>query len=374
VELFKKPRLVLSGYYGADNAGDEAILVSILQLLEREGYESIVLSQNPAKTTSLYGVEAVGRKDVGAVIKAIKNSDGLISGGGSLIQDVTSIRNSVYYLGVMNIALLFRKPVFVYSQGIGPINNRFLHSFIDWTLNRAEYVSVRDENSKKLLKKIGLSKSIVVSVDPVLGIDTTTITPIQNPTLKSFLSDKPIVLSLRPWKKDSNQTIRNIVQVVNGLTAKNIPVLFLPFHYPNDLEVAEKVKQLCANKEKLYIVKEELGIFEFLEIIKRSRLVIGMRLHALVFAASQSIPFVGITYDPKIEAFMKLYNLKPATTSDEWDVSSVLTNTFDLLKESDSNSPFLRERLSELKKKTTLPIDYITQYFEEDLDDGSIRY
>ena len=121
--------IVLSGYYGFANSGDEAVLHALVQALREEAREAgiflriIVLSGNPAQTQRMHGVEAVHRMRPWTVIKALWRADALVSGGGSLLQDVTSARSMRYYLGIIRLALWLRKPVFIYAQGIGPIRN-----------------------------------------------------------------------------------------------------------------------------------------------------------------------------------------------------------------------------------------------------------
>lgn len=106
-------RLVLSGYYGFYNVGDEAILQSIIKALHEEDptLELVVLSNDPDYTRKMYGVEAVNRWDIRAIYKEIKRSNGLISGGGSLLQDKTSIKSILYYTGIMRIARFFEEAV-----------------------------------------------------------------------------------------------------------------------------------------------------------------------------------------------------------------------------------------------------------------------
>ena len=117
-------KIVLSGYYGFDNIGDEAVLFSIITALRKEikDVHITVLSNNPDKTKALYGVESVNRWDIKAVARSIKESDLLISGGGSLLQDVTSSKTIPYYLAIVKIAQFYKKKVVFYSQGIGPVN------------------------------------------------------------------------------------------------------------------------------------------------------------------------------------------------------------------------------------------------------------
>ena len=148
-------RVVISGYYGFRNSGDEAVLKSILFALEEEGAEQgiqivpIVLSGDPAATREMYGVESVHRMRLGEMLRAIRGSDGLISGGGSLLQDATSAKTIPYYTGVLKLAQLLGKPTFIYAQGIGPVNRRWMDRLIRGVMRRSAYVSVRDEGSAR---------------------------------------------------------------------------------------------------------------------------------------------------------------------------------------------------------------------------------
>lgn len=91
--------IVLSGYYGFNNIGDEAILYSIIQSLRRlePEIDITVLSNNPEVTESLYQTKAVNRWNPAEILLALKQADGLISGGGSLFQDETGFKSVAYY-------------------------------------------------------------------------------------------------------------------------------------------------------------------------------------------------------------------------------------------------------------------------------------
>lgn len=170
-------RIVISGYYGFDNSGDEAVLQSILLALEQQGREQgiqiepIVLSANPARTSELYGVRAVPRMKLGAVMAALRESHGLISGGGSLLQDATSPRTIPYYLLILKLAQWLGKPTFIYSQGIGPVHRRLFYGPIRRTVAKSAYISVRDEESAQLLGRMGVAhERIEIVPDPVMGL------------------------------------------------------------------------------------------------------------------------------------------------------------------------------------------------------------
>lgn len=53
-----------------------------------------------------------------------------------------------------------------------------------------------------------------------------------------------------------------------------------------------------------------------LEEVSKCDLVIGMRLHSLIYAASQYVPPVGISYDPKIDQFLLRLDSEPAGNTD----------------------------------------------------------
>ena len=121
--------ILISGYYGFDNIGDESILRTLVSSLREHipDCSLTVLSHNPASTREKYGVEAVDRMSPMAILRAVKKCDMLISGGGSLLQDVTSSKSLHYYLSIIRCAEFFHKKVFIYSQDIRPIDSPLLY-------------------------------------------------------------------------------------------------------------------------------------------------------------------------------------------------------------------------------------------------------
>ena len=116
-------RIVVSGYYGSKNAGDEAMLAAMLEVLGDldPKLHITVISASPADTSARHGVESVSWLSLPSIIKALWRADLLISGGGSLLQNVTSRRSLYYYLAIIFLAVIMRKKVMLYAQGIGPI-------------------------------------------------------------------------------------------------------------------------------------------------------------------------------------------------------------------------------------------------------------
>lgn len=293
-------RVVLSGYYGFDNVGDEAILYSIVQALreKKPDIEITVLSNHPAHTKQTYQVDAVNRWKMKDVMQAIKESDGLISGGGSLLQDQTGLKSIPYYCGIMKIAQHYKKQVFVYAQGMGPINKAISKWLVKATLNKVQYITVRDTSSKKLLKDIGVSKEVQVVPDPVMGIN---LASFHNSWLESQdLKESFITVSVRDWPSTIHFK-EEIAKSLDQLVQNGHDIVFIPMHGEHDDKTSNEVAALMT--ERSLIAPFQSTIEEKISIIGKSKLLIGMRLHSLIFSAINLVPFVALSYDPKIDAF-----------------------------------------------------------------------
>lgn len=162
-------KVLISGYYGAGNAGDEAVLAGLLRLLAEGGegrLRPVVLSADPERTRREHGVEARPRLAAGPLIRELRSSLALISGGGGLLQDVTSLRSCFYYWGVIRLAQALGTPVFAHAQGLGPLRRRLSQKAAAAALRRARRVSVRDEDSARLAVSLGLpARSVHLGAD-----------------------------------------------------------------------------------------------------------------------------------------------------------------------------------------------------------------
>ena len=163
-------KVVISGYYGANNFGDEAILETIVQRLKKYDADIIVFSTNPQKTSQIHKVNAVNSFDLFDVFINIIKSDVLISGGGSLLQDVTSLKSLFYYLFVLITAQIFGKNTLIFAQGIGPIKNKFGEILTKFVLKKCNAITVRDDKSLFLLRSWCLNNTQLVC-DPLFDLE-----------------------------------------------------------------------------------------------------------------------------------------------------------------------------------------------------------
>ena len=322
--------VLLSGYYGFDNSGDDAILKAIVTDLRKENpkLNIVVLSNNPNKTEAMYSVKAINRFKFIELIKGIRKTDLLISGGGSLLQDVTSTRSLLYYLAVMTLAKLFRKPVMVYANGIGPIDksgNRFLTKTV---LNHVNLITLRDEDSKSYLENMNIkNKNIEVTADPVFTLDASPENLVNDILIKEGITkDKKFIgISIRPWKKADN-LVEIISKTINYITEKyDVNIILIPMHYPEDLDISNRVLD-NVDKSSCFIIKNQYAVEDIMGIIKELDMIVAMRLHSLIYAATQEIPMVGLVYDPKVEGILYSLEMNHMSNVENLDYDHLIEN------------------------------------------------
>ena len=290
--------ILISGYYGFDNIGDESILRTLVSsLLEHIPDCSLtVLSHNPTSTREKYGVEAVDRMSPMAILRAVKKCDMLISGGGSLLQDVTSSKSLHYYLSIIRCAEFFHKKVFIYSQGIGPIDRPGNRRAAAAALKRADGIVVRDERSASLLEEIGIARDkVVITADPVIRMkkpDGDVGAEILRKAGVSLDGRLTVGWAIRERDTDSRfvkELLRSIQMMKDKYNAQSV---LIPFHYEEDGEVCRHIAAQLPGDTAVCLNEKYLSE-DMLSIIGNMDLLVGVRLHSLIYAAIMGVPLIG---------------------------------------------------------------------------------
>jgi putative peptidoglycan lipid II flippase len=305
--------ITLSGNYGFDNAGDEALLSAITASIRRlrPDAEFVVLSGAPEKTRSVHGIPAVYYLNPWRVLRAIQACDLLISGGGSIFQDVTSGRSLPYYISVVALACLTGKPVIFYAQGVGPINRHVSKFLMRMVANHANMITLRDQDSLEYLRALGVTRPPMrVTADPVFALEPE---EADRQYIRQYLRDtgaghQPLIgVALREWEPlEGFQS--GLAALLDHYCVQGYQILFIPMAFPDDIAAGEKTAALM--QSPALILREHFSSRQHLALISELELMIGMRLHALIFAASRGIPMAGVSYDPKIDAFLKMFDLE----------------------------------------------------------------
>ncbi len=359
-------KIVISGYYGFNNIGDESILRAVVDNL-RERIDNIqitVLSQNPESTAEKYGVHSVDRKSLGAIISAIRASDLVLSGGGSLLQDISSKKSIIYYLAIMWIAMIFGKKVFIYSQGVGPIISKANRLLTAMTLRKVDGIVVRDEASKELLVELGLCPDdIHVTADPVLRIKRADLSIGKEILEKEgFQPDSErltVGWAIRERKIESN-FVDEVCCAIKNLSEKyDAQIVLIPFHYSEDMAVIQRIKERLNGNvtciEHKYLTEEMLSIIGNMDVL------IGVRLHSIIHAAIMGVPMIAISYDPKINSFMHSINLKAMCSVYDFKCEFFMEEFEKTLQNAEKIKSTVAERIEILIERLNLNEELIRQ-------------
>lgn len=270
----------VSGYYGFQNAGDEAILEAISSEVHSRGHQVLAFSANPAETAKRYNILAVKRSHPLEVWQALGKVDLLLSGGGGLLQDKTSSMSLLYYLGLIGLARRRGKPVYVFNQSLGPLSARG-ENRVKGALREVECF-FRDEASVDYGRRLGLG--VQYGADPALLL---TPPPVER-------EPNMVVLVPRAGLDAANASLHKLG---DRLRVEGFEVVVLALQPGHDEAALEKfgsfTRELAWDPRRVVYLLAQAGY------------VVSIRLHGAILAAAAGTPFAGIAYDPKVAGFCR---------------------------------------------------------------------
>ena len=286
-------RVLLCGYYGEHNLGDDALLEVLLSQLPA-GCQAVVTAHDAALVQERFGVETVPRRSLPLVLKALRRCDALVLGGGSLLQDSTSFRSLLYYGALIAAARLEGKPVLLWGQGLGPLRRRRSRLLVGRLLRLATAMSWRDPESASLAKLLG--REGPVGSDPVWAL----------PAQPWRGAGGPLVLCFRPTGQLQGAAWRPYLEALDQLAREHDrEVIWLPFHATQDRGLLDHLRQeqllpagLAARSREVLAERPS----EAIAMGSGAGLVVAMRLHGLILAALSGAPCAALSYDPKVAA------------------------------------------------------------------------
>ena len=301
--------VVICGAYGRGNAGDDAILDAILQEIRSLDPDMpvTVLSKDPAATRLTYRVRSIHRSHILSWRKAMRKSVLYLNGGGSLIQDVTSRRSLWYYLYNIRSAHALGCRVQMYGCGIGPVTREKHRRMAARTLNSCvDIITLREPDSQAELQAMGVtSPQILLTADPALTLRAATEDETDSVLLCAGIPPhgKYLCFALRRWPgfEEAAPALRAAAAYAyetHGLT---------PVFLSVEKHLDPGAGRIAADGLSVphYFLDDAGKAGTIIGALSRMEAVVSMRLHALIFAAGQGIPLVGIVYDPKVSSFLR---------------------------------------------------------------------
>ncbi len=315
--------ILIAGFYGFGNTGDEAILTAMVTDLRAAdpSLELTVISADPETTRRIFGVNAVSWAHLHDVLAAVGDADLVILGGGGLFHDYwgvplkdillpehiqRSMQNG--YAGVAVYARLMEKPLMLYAVGVGPLLTSEGQRVTRIVARVAQLITTRDRASAELLLQLGISEGkIHVTADPAFALSPNHIWATKY-WQQVKLDDGPrLVVNVRPWEF-AGPTERWIGEIASGLELFHRKfggtTLFVPFH-AQDLEMAHQLQSSLCDASSLQVLPNIPTPAAVAGIIAQADLVLGMRYHSVVFAIQGHVPLLALTYDPKVHHVMQ---------------------------------------------------------------------
>jgi len=305
-------RVGISGSYGGLNLGDEAILTGMLSELRRAvPVEVTIFSRNAEDTRKRHKVErAVPVRDLsrGEILPEVKRLDLLIVGGGGILFD----GEAQNFLREVALAQEHRVPVMIYAVSAGPLRDPAAQKAVREALSQAQVVSVRERGARQILEDIGVHVDIAVTADPALLLKPE---PVPADVLKREGLDtkKPLVgMSVREpgaaapgiSESDYHQLLADVADFM--VDRYDADIIFVPMEPKRqDTQQCHAVAAHMLRAPRATVLKGDYTSGQLLTLIERFAFAVGMRLHFLIFASLQNVPFVALPYAPKVHGFLE---------------------------------------------------------------------
>lgn len=352
-QMGKRDGVIICGAYGKDNAGDDAILLSMLRQLRQDDPDLPiwVMTRKPGQTALMAGISTVFTFDFHKAGQIMRHCRLYISGGGSLIQDVTSTRSLMFYLQSIRQAKRNGCCVMMYGCGVGPLQHPRNRRIAGRVLNGSvDLITLRDPDSRTILESIGVTRpEIHVTADPAL------LCPVDSDQIKQYWKEAGLepggrycLFVLRPWAGESQWSSAFVAAADYVWHTYGMEPVFFTMENHKDLPVTERVSALV--KAPHHILPPANSGSLICGIMAKMELVVSMRLHALIFASGQGVPVVGVSYDPKVSSFLDYLGQQNYVTLEEVTDGS-LCDMIDGAASSGATETAMVERLQALASR-----------------------
>ncbi|MGI6255580.1 MAG: polysaccharide pyruvyl transferase CsaB [Acutalibacter sp.] len=305
----KRDGTIICGAYGHGNAGDDAILKSIIHSVQQldPTMPITVLAKNTQSIKKRYRVNSIYTFNLPKMFAAMGKSVLYINGGGTLIQNATSWRSLWYYLFTLRLAKLLGNKVDMYGCGIGPVNGEKNIRLVKRVLDRSvDTITLRESDSMEELKSFGVQKpEILLCSDPALVLQ-----PSPDVDVDAYLKrhgiesgKRYLCFMLRTWYGFDAKAAAFAACADRAREQYGLEPVFLSLNIFHDSLAAQKVTQLM--KTPALILDDWAEPELLMGVLGRMDAVVSMRLHGLIFSSVSGVPLVGVSYDPKIGSFLK---------------------------------------------------------------------
>jgi polysaccharide pyruvyl transferase CsaB len=336
-------KLLLAGYIGCGNLGDDAIAVGFMNAAHQGDFDLMLLSGSPDATYNNYKVHSIPRMDGGAVDKAIEACDVLVFPGGSIFQDVTSVRSVAYYARLVRKAKSKGKKVALLGQGVGPLNTFFGKRMAAAAFRGADVVTVRDPASLSAVKALGVHRPVKVTADSAFLMGPPSITGDGGSFQVGNM--RTVGISARPHGGKGE-----VVAMFGELCQLLYKANYLPVLIEMDKNEDGSLIQEISNSQggKIPDVRKLTTPVQVQERIARMEAVIAMRLHAGILATTVGVPAMMVSYDPKVDAFARQLGIGNAVPFKGATAKRIFESFTRFMKDRERNVAIIEKKRDEM--------------------------
>ena len=356
--------ILVSGYYGYRNLGDDTILINIRDEIRKINPNArlTVLSSNPDETSRTLGINSVDRFNPFDVLREMKQCNVFVSGGGSLLQDNTSTRSLIYYAGLVKLAQHFGKRILFYANGIGPVHQEKNKQLVRKVSDMADAISLRDYESLESLKAMNVKNdNIILSSDCVYAMARGDKEKGKELLLKAGVSgDRHIVgISVRPVRGVCADIVQ-FAAFADMISDAGYDPVFIVMQHPADEEASDAV--IAEMKNKAYKIAAPYEPYTMMGAIAWMDAVVSTRLHSIIFAAHERIPVLGIVYDPKVAACLNALGMPSAGDYNNFNANEAIARFKELAENRDEYVIKITQRSKALTDQAKLNNEMLGSY------------
>lgn len=347
------PHLVLAGHFGCGNLGDDALMLGFVQRLGSE-FDITVMSGAPEETFRHYGLRSIPRKEMGRFKEEMENADALVFPGGSIFQDVTSVRSAMYYANLVKIAKRANKKVALVGQGVGPLNKFFGKKAAASAFNAADAIVCRDPQSPFLLKQIG------VNVPVKVGADCAFLLP--EPNIKDegafqVGSMAAVGIAPRPINGNEKQAVELFGSFARLLFTNGFVPVLIEMDSKFDGPLLNEISK--AQGGKVPEIRRLQTPMQLQGRIARLESVVAVRLHAGILATTVNVPPLMVSYDPKVTAFSKMLDMGSSISIEGLTAQRLFDQFQTFMKDKERNQRTLARKKEEFIKLAEVNIEAV---------------
>lgn len=257
-----------------------------------------------------YGwIDSIFRGKALQTLGELRRCDMILCGGGDVVRDSVGWRTFTFQVEKLVVGLFLRKPVYLLNVGLSKPVTRYGKATLSWLLPRCSGIIVRDTRSVEICRQNSAIKQVRLLPDIVRRI--VDLYPCMRPAQSS-----PKTTALVALHGDSNvygkyqmteSRIETLAGMLDSLVEQHgVDIEFFPFQPGEDggdAVVSQSVQNRMRHAAKSRVLDWTIDLTELAARYARSRLVIAMRLHAAVLAATYAVPCVLMPYDQKVVEF-----------------------------------------------------------------------